>query len=329
MAILNKATKSDLTKQLMTKKQQSSFNWKLANTYWDRWRHEVEQRKFLTQKQPQITKLKHGSLFNIPPSHLCDLPGNEEETAIGRGSFAVVRKRLYRGIHVAVKEYFQGTDMGMIQHEASIMSKLSHLSIPKFFGVNLSVQPCYIVMQFCGADGKSITIRQQLLHNIVAMVAKDWSFVCAQLAEVVCYLHENVKLIHNDIKADNILLSYNTKQSSYDVHVVLIDYNKASERSLGKLYKLTDNEKILYHTHYPHMAPEIIDGITKQNTTSDIFSVGKVFCFICDKYKQSSEEDKLFIATLQSLAVKCLATSMLRPPAFLLLDSLNELSSKF
>jgi len=44
-------------------------------------------------------------------------------------------------------------------------------------------------MQFCGIDG--ITIRKQLLQNNVAMVAKDWINVCAQLAEVVHYLHED------------------------------------------------------------------------------------------------------------------------------------------
>lgn len=76
---------------------------------------------------------------------------------------------------MAVKEYFQGADFEMIQHEDSITCKLSHLSIPLFFGVNLSVQPHYIVMQFCGVGGKSITIRQQLLSKIVCMVAKDWA----------------------------------------------------------------------------------------------------------------------------------------------------------
>jgi len=91
------------------------------------------------------------------------------------------------------------------------------------------------------------------------MVTKDWGSVCVQIAEVAHYLHEG---LHNDIKPDDILLN-NTQQSSCVVQVVLIDYNKATERSLGKLYKLTDNERILYHMHYPHQAPEVIDGVTK------------------------------------------------------------------
>ena len=105
------------------------------------------------------------------------------------------------------------------------------------------------------------------------MVAKDWINVCAQLAEVVCYFHEDARCIHSDIKADNILLT-NTSAlaSSSNFNVLLID-NKATERNLGKLYKLSDNEKLLYRTHYLHLVPEIIDGIAKQSTTSDMYSV--------------------------------------------------------
>jgi len=324
IAMNKRASLSDLRKQLLAKRQENSFNRKLASTYWDRWRHEVEQRKFLTQRQPQISKIKYGSLFEAPPSHLCDVPGNDN--AIGRGSFAKVRKCLYRGMDVAIKEYFQGTDVKMIEHEASLMCKLSHLSIPLFFGVNLSVQPYYIVMQFCGVDGKSITIRQQLVRKIVDMAAKDWGLVCAQIAQVVHYLHENVKCLHNDIKPDNILLS----NSSCNMQVVLIDYNKATERSLGKLYKLTDNEKILYRMHYPHLAPEVIDGVMKQTTASDIFAVSKVFSFICDKLEGSTEEETQLFSKLHSLAVQCSSDkSVLRPPAFLLIDNLNDLLSKF
>lgn len=70
-------TKKLMEKKLMEKKQECSFNRKLASMYWDRWRDEVERRKFSTQKQPQITKIKFGKLFEVPPSHLCSLPNNE------------------------------------------------------------------------------------------------------------------------------------------------------------------------------------------------------------------------------------------------------------
>ena len=159
------------------------------------------------------------------------------------------------------------------------------------------------------------------------MTAKDWINVCAQLAEVVRYLHEDVKCIHNDIKADNILLTNtSTVVSSNKFNVLLIDYGKATEKSLGKLYKLSDTEKLLYRTHHLHLAPEIIDGVVKQSTTSDVYSVGKVFQFICDKHEDVSEEEKHFICKLKSLAEQCTShKNFSRPPAFLLLETLKDL----
>jgi len=68
---------------------------------------------------------------------------------------------------------------------------------------------------------------------------------------------------------------------------------------------------------------------TKQTTASDIFAVGKVFSFICDNFKGSSEEETQLISKLHSLAVQCSSGKcMLRPLAFLLLDS-YDLLSKF
>ena len=103
------------------------------------------------------------------------------------------------------------------------------------------------------------------------MTAKDWINVCTQLAEVVRYLHEDVRCIHNDIKANILLTNTSTVASSSRFNVLLIDYGKATEKSLGKLYKLNDTEKLLYHTQHLHLAPEIIDGVVKQSTTSDMY----------------------------------------------------------
>ena len=325
---LRKASKEDLSKQLMEAKCKAKFNWKLASTYWDRWRYEVEHRKFRTQKQSQVTKVR-GNMVELPPSCLCDVPGNKEP--LGRGSFGTVKWCLYRGIDVAVKEYFTGVDMEMVQHEACFLSTLCHLNIPLFFGINTMKKPYYIVMQFYGLDGRSVTIQKQLNENANIYSMNDWIGLCVEVVETVRYLHEDAKCIHNDIKGDNVLLtnlSQNQKASTMWGHkIVLIDFNKATEKSLGKLFKLNDDEKSLYHVHHSHIAPEVIDGARKQSTASDMFSVGKLFQRICQKYKvQSGSGDRSFIDRLESLAVQSISHSPIsRPPAFLLLQKLQDL----
>ena len=103
---------------------------------------------------------------------------------------------------------------------------------------------------------------------------------------------------HNDIKADNVLLT-NSGPSNQIVNysttcgskVVLIDFNKATEKTMGKEYKPSDNQKALYRAHHPHLAPKMIND-RKQSTASDMFSVGKLFHIICQKYKVQSGSDQ-------------------------------------
>ena len=71
-------------------KNQLAFNQKLAQLYWDCWRHEVQERKsrrvLLSPVNRQI----------IPRSSLHDT----EKGVVGRGSFGVVKHMMYRGIDV-------------------------------------------------------------------------------------------------------------------------------------------------------------------------------------------------------------------------------------
>ena len=215
-----------------------------------------------------MTKTK-GIIVELPPSYLCDLPTNKE--ILGCGSFATVRRCFYRGIEVAVKEYFTGIDMQMVQQEACFLYKLFHLNIPLLFGMNTMKTPYYIVLTNSS-------------HLQKVDIAKG---------------HK----------------------------IVLIDFNKATEISLGKLYKLSSDEKSLYRAYHSHMAPEVIDGTKKQTTASDIFSVGKLFRYICQKCTvQSGSSDKSLIDSLESLAIQSISHSTISsPPAFLLLEKLQHL----
>ena len=70
-------------------------------------------------------------------------------------------------------------------------------------------------------------------------------------------------------------------------------------------------------TQHLHLAPEVIDGVVKQSTTSDMYSVGKVLECICDKHENVTEEEKHYISKLKSVAERCTSDKFFsRPPAF-------------
>lgn len=54
--------------------------------------------------------------------------------------------------------------------------------------------------------------------------------------------------------------------------MVLIDFGKATGIQESKRYHLNDVEKIDYFRNFPHVAPEVVEGETKQTKCSDIYA---------------------------------------------------------
>ena len=72
---------------------------------------------------------------------------------------------------------------------------------------------------------------------------------------------------------DNICL---TLTSTSQLKAVIIDFGKACDMHKGKLYKLTNNEKEQYKTCHVHIASDLRDGVCRQSTHSDIYSLGRI-----------------------------------------------------
>lgn len=267
----------------------------MSRTYWERWRWELEKRKeAMVQEMKSRSLLKYRSsvlssdqeivVQHIDPDLLSDpiIGGKQKEFFIGRGSFGVVRMQVYRGIKVAVKEFLPRTIATDVLHEASIMTRLCHPNLPMLFGVCLQSQPYRrIVMQCHLLDNtKAVTIGQELLDKKLTDVVV-WVMLCLQLFEAVSYLHSEVYILHNDIKVDNILIT-NSVTVPTGYQIVLIDFGKAQLIKDAKCYNLTVLERREYIRLYPHLAPEVIEGETKQSMQSDVFSLGLVIHKIVD-----------------------------------------------
>ena len=298
----------------------------MARSYWDRWQWELQKRKEAHQDQvklarsvqqlPSQSDLTSGQ-HEINPENLSDpiQDGKPCEIYLGRGSFSVVRLQVYRNILVAVKEMLPRTVRKDVIHEAKILNKLCHPFLPYLFGVCTTVRPLRIITQFHGISSKTVTLRHELLSPQTITSAAAWIVVCTQLMEAVSYIHSEASVIHNDIKTDNILLSKSLKNSSsseatssgtspLEYHAVLVDFGKATDKDSGRLYKLSDQEKMNYLTMYPQIAPEVVHGEYRQTVYSDMFSLGQVLVKISDRGHFSSlpakHKNKLF-----SLIEKC------------------------
>ena len=63
---------------------------------------------------------------------------------------------------------------------------------------------------------------------------------------------------------------------------MMIDFGKATMVDDGKKYHLSDVAKAEYTRRYPQMAPEVIDGVTRQTKWSDMYAAGGVVQRIID-----------------------------------------------
>lgn len=106
----------------------------MARDYWDRWQWELHRRKEEMNKKASINTSK--SLHQIDPAHLSN-PLQDDKAAeifLGQGSFSIVQLKVYRGMHVAVKQFRAQALKHDVHNEAFLLSSLCHPYLPYLFG---------------------------------------------------------------------------------------------------------------------------------------------------------------------------------------------------
>ena len=261
----------------------------VSRTYWERWRWELEKRRESAnqRRSQETTKLllptKQHRINHIDAELIKDtlVDGVPQEVYLGRGSFGIVRLQTYRGIDVAVKELLPRSAMPDLMHEAQILASLCHPNLPYLFGVCTKSLPLRLVMQFHGfrSEMKSRCLWQEIEQPTIPKDDPNWIFLFAHVLEAVRYLHNEAKVLHNDITLNNVVMSRCENHGcseNLEHQLILIDFGKATSIAMAKVYRLTDSEKDEYARKYPHIAPEVISGETPQTKSSDMFSIGKI-----------------------------------------------------
>ena len=141
------------------------------------------------------------------------------ETILGRGAWGNVRKGIFRGCQVAVKEIHElilsDYNRRLFEREMSIASRCRHPNLLQFIGATNDVGSPLFVTELLDTSLRHVLFRSALKHQEIVSLAQD-------VAKALNYLHLNkpLPIMHRDISSANVLLwkrdeSWRAKLSDY------------------------------------------------------------------------------------------------------------------
>jgi len=197
-----------------------------------------------------IWKIEHSEL------QFCEL--------LGKGYFGEVRRAIWKGTEVAVKEIYKNsfgiqTDLDVFYKELSIISKLRHPNVVQFLGACIEDSHRCIVTEYLRGGNL-----HQLIHYNWDTFQKSSVLrhrITCDIIKGMTYLHDS-KILHRDLTSKNLLLdsNLNCKISDFGLSKIKEDSRGEISSSLGCL---------------PYQAPEVFKG-EKYSEPADVYSFGCV-----------------------------------------------------
>ena len=151
-------------------------------------------------------------------------------STLGSGTFGTVKKvklknnnNIIRAMKIIPKEnVLEGVDSKTVISEISILKKLDHPNIMKIYEFYEDEKNYYIISEFC--DQGDLLGKMNKLHSMTELVVR---FLMRQILDAVAYLH-NRKVLHGDIKMENLLLYTAVKKAQKRFTVLSLDTKNES-----------------------------------------------------------------------------------------------------
>ncbi|KAH8550381.1 kinase-like domain-containing protein [Umbelopsis sp. PMI_123] len=218
-------------------------------------------------KPPESQKLTSESKY-IVPENIYDKRSGETYKKLrylGEGGFAICyevensRQQKYALKVVAKKSLREQKIKTKFLAEINIHRSLKHPGIVRFYSCFEDSQNAYLVLEVC----ENHTLARMLKQR-ERLSEPETRYYLIQLLDICRFMHDN-KVIHRDIKANNILLDYkmDAKLGDFGLAALLVNAEERKRTICG-----TPN----------YMAPEILYGRNGHNQQADIWSLG-ILCY--------------------------------------------------
>jgi serine/threonine-protein kinase len=191
----------------------------------------------------------------------------------GMGTVYLARKQA-TGEEVAVKlmrpQYVSSDEaVQLFLREVSILSRLNHPRIVRFFEAGLAGGHFFLTMEYVDRLDLEEVLTQQTPRSAVRTACG----IACQVLEALRYAHER-SFIHRDIKPANILIS----RSGHKLRTKVADFGLAKNYEQGGFSGLTGHGEL--RGSLPFMAPEQMLDCRSVKPAADIYSVGATLYYL-------------------------------------------------
>ena len=208
----------------------------------------------------------------------------EKIKSIDKGGFAEVfltrdkNTNEYYALKKINEKNLSSKEKGYLYNEIKILNMIKHPNIVRLYSTFKKNDFNYLVLEYCNGGSLYKNLEEYKNKYMTPFPEKLVRHFMKKILLGIKYLHEN-KIIHRDLKLENILLKYNNEiekhnNNLYAAEIKIIDFN------ISYIYKdnLNNGRPLTAVGTVPNMPPSIVNNIIgqpkKYDEKVDIWSLG-------------------------------------------------------
>ena len=206
---------------------------------------------------------------------------------LGKGAFGEVyltqkkgSKELYatKRLDRAISE--QPEHLRLLSNEINLLKKIHHPNCVSLIDLKKTKSHCYLVMEFCNGGDLTGCLKKYKAAYRRPFTEEIVQYIMRQVVNGLNFLHSN-KIIHRDLKLDNILLNYNSENDKNSLNIMKA---VAKITDFGFATRLKSSKSNLTYTVLgtpAYMDPQLLNNMQSKTPNkigydekADIWSLG-------------------------------------------------------